>query len=626
METESSTLVKRFTPESSPTWAETKCRFEDYQPFRLVEPTPVMRHFDDVLCLPISEDGDALDITFPRLGEDLASAQLRASDERRRELAACSVQALLRLEKLQRELARSNEMERVAATVHCDVKPANLVLVPGQTKVRLIDPDPGRKGSAGYQCWEQVACASGRSTMPPAFAWDRHALGQTLHMLLTGSPCEQTAGMHLEVGQRGGNGLKELEFDRRRAGDFLPAVTDDLVRTAIRDLLSLDSRCRTRVDLNGLEARLRGDHKGQAGASESAVDMPPTEALSADVPQLRRALILRVDVVAAIAGVVFVGGLIGTLVLVSRGHTATPGMVPVAATGPASVGTVLGEANQEPGDLDEGVRPIELAAYEIGRTEVSQAEWQAVMGEPNGLDWISANVGGPCTRWEGPSLKGAQLPMHCVTFFDAVRFANARSAAANLPPAYFADSSCTVPIPADEAGETRVHWERGSVGFRLPTDAEWEWAARGGAKEAHAHYVTDGTERPESVCGHDNVADRSWLRFRGADEPEPTFPCDDGFAGLAPVSSLRPNALGLFDVGGNVSEWTWSEQVDHPGKGEVRGGMWAGGLRERLSNRAYLPLSSRSQLLGLRLARTVEPAESDGCQPLRSIAAAYGEL
>ena len=89
--------------------------------------------------------------------------------------------------------------------------------------------------------------------------------------------------------------------------------------------------------------------------------------------------------------------------------------------------------------------------------------------------------------------------------------------------------------------------EQTGARYRLPSEAEWEYAARAGGKGAYSF-----GEDEASLCLYANLADRSTRRvFRDWQVAD----CDDGFARLASVGKLQPNAFGLFDMHGNVSEW-----------------------------------------------------------------------
>jgi formylglycine-generating enzyme required for sulfatase activity len=219
---------------------------------------------------------------------------------------------------------------------------------------------------------------------------------------------------------------------------------------------------------------------------------------------------------------------------------------------------MMGSPESEEGrDDDETQHSVTITrAYCMKATEVTQGEWQAVMGSnPSNFK--------DC---------GANCPVELVSWDDAADYANALSRREGLPECYsdstFSGLSCK--------------------GYRLPTEAEWEYAARAG--------TTAATYR--------NLDSVAWY-----DKNSPSRP--------HPVGQKQPNAWGLYDMLGNVWEWTGDSWDTYPGTvtdptgpavGSYRvgrGGSWGNNARNvRAADRLEVPPGLRLYECGFRLSMT----------------------
>ncbi len=202
----------------------------------------------------------------------------------------------------------------------------------------------------------------------------------------------------------------------------------------------------------------------------------------------------------------------------------------------------------------------------IATYEVTQAQWREVMGT------------------SPSSFSGDNRPVESVSWYEAVEFCNALSVLEGLEPAY-SGSGDGVVVDLD------------ATGYRLPTEAEWEYAARGG--NASGGYTYSGS---------DTVGAVAWY-------------LDNSGSQTHDVGTKAANELGIYDMSGNVWEWVWDwydsgyygaspgSDPAGPATGSyrvLRGGSWSSYATScRVANRSYDTPSFRNYVIGFRPARTV---------------------
>ena len=187
----------------------------------------------------------------------------------------------------------------------------------------------------------------------------------------------------------------------------------------------------------------------------------------------------------------------------------------------------MGSPRREAGRrANESQRPVRLERrFYVSPREITNAEFKQFKPEHR-----SGFIGQQTQELE-------RQPVVNVSWQDAAAYANWLSAQEGLPPAYVTEGGRLVPaVPA-------------TTGYRLPTEAEWEWIARSTGGGLRKYPWGDALPVP---AGAGNFADRS---------AQPLVPLvladlDDGHPASAPVGSFAPNSLGFFDLGGNVAEWT----------------------------------------------------------------------
>lgn len=248
---------------------------------------------------------------------------------------------------------------------------------------------------------------------------------------------------------------------------------------------------------------------------------------------------------------------------------------------------LMGSPSAEPwrGE-DEIQHEVTVSSFYLAAREVTQAEYSTIMGS-------------------NPSaFKGGELPVESVTWLDAVAFCNALSQKEGLTFAYEID------------GEN-VSWDRSADGYRLPTEAEWEYACRAGTTMPFNTETSISADTEANYYGTYPYEIENNYFSQGNLETSPGIYRQE----TVEVGNFGANRWGLYDMHGNVAEWVWDVYGPYPevavedpigadaGALRVnRGGGWNDFAKNlRSAYRAALPADGSSKSVGFRIARNAQP-------------------
>ena len=241
----------------------------------------------------------------------------------------------------------------------------------------------------------------------------------------------------------------------------------------------------------------------------------------------------------------------------------------------------MGSPTNEPErSSDEIQHNVTVSSFYMARTEASQAEYQAVMGN-------------------NPSeTKGDDLPVTNITWYDAIEYCNRLSEAEGLTSCYTVSG-------------TTVTWNKSANGYRLPTEAEWEYAARANTSTpfSFGDYVHNSDANCYNAYGYNNDASGNWVNGS-----------DSYLRRTVEVDQYAANVYGLYNMHGNAAEWVWDwygayeSQVSNDPIGPeggnakiVRGGGWNDHPKHiRSAYRGAHPADVSLYSIGVRPVRNAE--------------------